>query len=142
MRPDLAAIEAEVERKRAERMWVEEYKPQLVDELRENRLLVGMICEPWVLELCEDVQLDDFTEYRHQIAFKLIRRQQHTEGDFTVARYLEALDTGTSYESDVVVDMLHFLGVSFVDRAPFVGERCVKEYCSILRRLAERRSAL
>lgn len=72
---DLDAIMHEI-RERQERERSVEQAESLRSPLTEARLLAAIIAEPCVLELCEDVELDDFTDFRYRAAFKSIRDLQ------------------------------------------------------------------
>lgn len=131
MRPDIAALAEEVERERQQRA-IEAYKPLLVDPLRESRLLVNLIVNHDVLALCEDLEVDDFTDFRHIEIFRVVRRLQYQEGDPSFHDVLDALDERCfAYLVDV-----------FFKRSLFIGERCARECKEHLQRLSQRRRDL
>lgn len=139
-RIDIAAIAADVERRRAQRV-LEAYKPALIDPVREARLLVGMIFCERVLDACEDVEVYDFDDYRHQAIFAIVRRLQFNELDHGFPDVLAAITDDGTYRHlvDAFLTYANPLGTEFGN---FLGERCITECRERLRQLAERRRAL
>lgn len=53
----------------------------IIDEITERQLLAGMLCEAHVLAVCDDVETDDFTDYRHWVVLAAIRQLQGESAD-------------------------------------------------------------
>ncbi len=60
----------------------------------EARLLAACIVQPWVLALAVCIGVDDFTEYRHQVAFAALRDLQQTDSvsALAIADHVAMLD--------------------------------------------------
>lgn len=131
MRVDVARLAEEIERRREQQVR-DELIVQLVDYVRETRLLVAMVLSAEVLAQCDDVELTDFADLRNQVILADLRRLQHAHGKLDPYELLR-----TIAKDEVVV----YLAEAIARCAPFVGPRCVDEYKAHLRRLAERRAA-
>lgn len=59
----------------------------------EARVLAGMICEPDILDLCDDVESADFVDMRHVVVFNAIRDVQNQGVPVDVDLVLEAIQT-------------------------------------------------
>ena len=108
-RVDVDAIARQVAAERARRRFDERVEADARDErgaarlrevqrrlavpaapLLEGRLLAAMLCEREVLELCADVEADDFTALKHGIVFRALRNLQ-ARGEWRAADCAESL---------------------------------------------------
>lgn len=63
----------------------------LQDLLTERRFLVALLTEPSVLAAADDLETQDFTDYRHWIVFAAIRQLQSESADVCVEEVDEVL---------------------------------------------------
>lgn len=102
----------------------------------EARVLVGMLTDPNVLALCDDVESADFVDMRHVVLFYGIRDAQAANGNVDVDSVVDAiqqraLETGA-------VGMAEAVGYKFirdlVTNAPAGGLRTIRRDTAQLRR--------
>ncbi len=139
MRPDVAKIAADVEKRRRERELVE-VVPVLVDLVREGRLLAAILCDGGILEECEDVEVDDFSDVRARAAFTFVRKLQYANGSVTFRDWLYADMSAIS--PDAALATVSYVTLAIARWSPFLGERCLRECKERLRSLAETRRSL
>ena len=91
MRVDVDKIAAEVEARRLRRA-LEEQKPFYVDVVRESRLLSDLVCWPDLMDECDDLEVDDFSDNRNASLFRAMRVAQRTHGAFDLQHIFDAIE--------------------------------------------------
>lgn len=116
----------------------------LSDHFTERRLLAAMIADQGVMECCDKVDLDDFTDPRHVAILTAIREVQvngspvdvASVGDQIFARDLE-------YDKHVYDSAGHwFLGVMMLEQPQYPSGMLLFHDILWLRSLAKRRAGL
>lgn len=119
-------------------------RPCLSDHFSERRLLAAMIRDEGVMECCDKVDLDDFTDPRHVAILTAIREVQingievdvATVGDQIFARDLER-------DKHVYDSAGHwFLGIMMLEQPQYPSGALLYVDIFWLRKLAKRRAAL
>lgn len=75
-----------------------------------SRLLVGMLCDPQVLALCDDVEVTDFHHPWHRVAFRALRDLQARGAPVDITPVCDEIrrrDAATGRHESVFVDELY-----------------------------------
>lgn len=110
----------------------------------EARVLAGMIAEPDVLELCDDVESQDFVDMRHVVVFNAIRDVQNQNTTVNVDLVLEAIQSRAIEQC--AFGILEHVNAEFllelITKAPPGGLRTIRRDTAQLRRDREFREKL
>lgn len=118
--------------------------PMMVDRNTEARLLVAMICDAGVLELCSDVEVEDFGDLRHRAVMTSIRALQVDGEQVSLLSIVDEVEwRDEQHDSNLrgYVSVV-YLGNLVLDHGPFPSMALVDLAARWLRKLAKRRSSL
>lgn len=85
-----------------------------------SRLLVGMICDPQVLALCDDVEIDDLHHPWHRTAFRALRDLQARGEPVDITPVCDEIrrrDAVTGHHEGVFVDELYLCEIALATRS-------------------------
>lgn len=117
----------------------------IFDEITERRILAGMMTEPAVFALCDDIETQDFTDFRHWVVLGAIRQLASEGADVGPVEVDDLLRQRDRSGSGAVAEScgIWFLAALVINMEPYRGERVLIEHDAWwLKALTRRRLAL